>query len=72
MNPLLTTLDDRSIALRRRIVDAIKAKGGEPKFTVYPEVGHDSWTETYADPALWDWLFAQSRGQGRSESTPAR
>ena len=25
MNPLLTTLDDRSIALRRRIVDAIKA-----------------------------------------------
>jgi predicted peptidase len=50
---------------------AIKAKGGEPKFTVYPEAGHDSWTETYADPALWEWLFAQSRA-GRGGSTPVK
>lgn len=54
----------------QQIVDAIRAKGGEPKFTVYPEAGHDSWTETYADPALWDWLFAQSRGRGRAEAVP--
>ncbi len=31
------------------------------KFTVYPEAKHDSWTETYANPEVWDWLFAQRR-----------
>ena len=60
------------LSASQQIVDAIKEKGGDPKFTVYPEAGHDSWTQTYADPALWDWLFAQSRGQGQSESTPTR
>jgi len=60
------------LSASQSIVDAIKAKGGEPKFTVYPEAGHDSWTVTYADPALWDWLFAQSRGHLKSSSTPAK
>ena len=60
------------LAASQQIVDAIKEKGGDPKFTVYPEAGHDSWTETYADPALWDWLFAQSRGHSKPESTPAK
>ena len=60
------------LSASQSIVDAIKAKGGDPKFTVYPEAGHDSWTETYADPALWDWLFAQSRGQSRRESPAAK
>ena len=59
------------LSASQSIVDAIKAKGGEPKLTVYPEAGHDSWTETYADPALWEWLFAQSRA-GRGGSTPAK
>lgn len=49
------------LAASQSMVDAVRAAGGEPKFTVYPEAGHDSWTETYEDPALWDWLFAQSR-----------
>lgn len=31
------------------------------QLTVYPEAKHDSWTETYDNPALWEWLFAQSR-----------
>lgn len=59
------------LSASQSIVDAIKAKGGDPKFTVYPEAGHDSWTETYADPALWEWLFAQSRA-GRSGSPSAK
>lgn len=32
-----------------------------PQLTVYPEAQHDSWTETYADPALYTWLLRQSR-----------
>lgn len=29
--------------------------------TVYPTGGHDSWSRTYADPAVWKWLFAQKK-----------
>ena len=43
------------------MVDAVREQGGEPRFTVYPDAGHDSWTEAYDDPALWEWLFAQAR-----------
>lgn len=43
------------------MVDALKAAGGKPKFTVYPEAGHDSWTETYASDEFWTWLLAQRR-----------
>jgi predicted peptidase len=31
------------------------------KHTVYPEAGHDSWTQAYNDPALFDWLLQHSR-----------
>lgn len=36
-------------------------KGHRTKYTVYPEAKHDSWTETYDNPEVWDWLFAQKR-----------
>jgi len=39
------------------IVEAIKKLGGDAKLTVYPEAGHDSWTETYDNPELYDWLL---------------
>ncbi len=45
----------------RRMVAAIEAAGGKPKYTEYPEVGHDSWTQTYANPEVIGWLFAQKR-----------
>jgi predicted peptidase len=31
------------------------------KLTVYPEAGHDSWTEAYDDAALYDWFLAHAR-----------
>ncbi len=43
------------------MVQAVKAAGGEVKFTVYPEAGHDSWTEAYNDPELYKWLLEQKR-----------
>lgn len=48
---------DRSQAM----IDALKKNGGNPKFTIYPEAGHDSWTEAYNDPELYVWLLAQKR-----------
>jgi predicted peptidase len=45
----------------RIAVDILKNSGGNVKFTVYPEVGHDSWTETYSNTEIYDWLAKQSR-----------
>ncbi|HEX5105856.1 MAG TPA: prolyl oligopeptidase family serine peptidase [Pirellulaceae bacterium] len=45
----------------REMVEALKAAGGQPKYTEYPGVAHDSWTQTYADPTLHEWLFSQRK-----------
>jgi predicted peptidase len=45
-----------------RLTDMMKARGAQNvKVTIYPGVAHDSWTQTYDDPAVWEWLFAQKR-----------
>ncbi len=54
---------DKAVPLRKseEMVEAIKAVGGEPKFTVYPDAGHDSWTVTYDNPELYEWMLKQVR-----------
>jgi predicted peptidase len=44
-----------------KMVEAVKKSGCEVKFTVYPEAGHDAWTETYSNPQLYEWLLQQKR-----------
>ena len=44
-----------------KMVEALKKNGGNVKFTVYPEAGHDCWTEAYNDPKLYEWLLEQKR-----------
>jgi len=41
--------------------DALKEAGSDAKLTLYPGVGHDSWTQTYADEEVIRWLFAQTK-----------
>jgi len=43
------------------IVDAVRKEHGDIEFTVYPDAGHDSWTETYNNPKVYDWLLAHRR-----------
>ena len=45
----------------RGMVDALKKSGGAPKLTIYPEAGHDSWTETYDNPKFYEWLLEQKK-----------
>ncbi|MFO0576652.1 MAG: PHB depolymerase family esterase [Polyangia bacterium] len=45
----------------RRIVAALQKGGGAPRYTEYPEVGHDSWSRAFAEPELLPWLFSQRR-----------
>jgi predicted peptidase len=45
----------------RNIVEALKKAGGNPKYTEYPGVGHDSWNKAFAEPELFPWLFGQKK-----------
>jgi predicted peptidase len=45
----------------REMVEAIKKAGGEPKYTEYPDVGHNSWVKAYQDADMMKWLFEQKR-----------
>jgi predicted peptidase len=46
----------------QRMVDALKKVGVQDiKFTVYPEAGHNSWTDAYADPELYQWFLKHER-----------
>lgn len=45
----------------QQMVDALRACGGNVRFTVYPGVGHDSWTRTYDNPELYEWFLQHRR-----------
>lgn len=56
---------DTAVPVQRSIemVDALKAAGNDAKFTRYPEAGHDSWTETYNNPELYEWFLKHKLAQ---------
>jgi len=43
------------------MVEAVNAAGGKARLTRYPGVGHDSHTQTYANPKLYEWFLEQKR-----------
>jgi len=46
----------------RRLHAAFKAAGAaDARYTEYPDGNHNAWDATYADTAMWTWLFAQKR-----------
>ncbi len=45
-----------------RMVKALRKAGcADVQITVYPEANHDSWTETYANPKLYEWFLQHRR-----------
>ena len=46
----------------RDMIQALQRVGSNPRYTEYPGVGHDSWTETYQNFEVLDWFFRQRRG----------
>lgn len=57
---------DGAVPLKRsqEMVDAVKAAGNKHiEFTIYPDAGHDSWTESYANPDLYVWLLKHVTGE---------
>jgi predicted peptidase len=55
--------DDNVVPVQesQKIVDYLQSIGANVKFTVYPGVKHDSWTETYNNPELYEWFLQYAR-----------
>ena len=52
-----TVLTEESV----KMVEAINRSKGNAKLTIYPENGHDSWSDTYRNPEVFAWLLKQKR-----------
>jgi Predicted peptidase len=49
------------VEVSRKFVKALQDAGGNPKYTEYKGVDHDSWSLAYRDNELIDWFFSQSK-----------
>ncbi|MHC4864851.1 MAG: carboxylesterase family protein [Planctomycetota bacterium] len=57
--------EDKTIPVKHseEMVQAVKDSGGDAKLTVYPQAGHDSWTQTYDNRELYDWFLSHRRAK---------
>ena len=44
-----------------KMVEAVRRAGGDAQLTVYPENGHDAWTDTYQNPDVFAWLLTKQK-----------
>lgn len=49
------------------MVEAVRSCGGKPRLTIYPDTGHDAWTRTYDDPALYAWMLQHTLSATKSQ-----
>src|SRR5215213_1917547 len=57
--------DQVPLQASQEMADALKEVGNEPKFTIYPDAGHDSWTPTYDNPELFAWFLSHRRSPAK-------
>ena len=48
------------------MVDAVNGCGGNAKLTVYPDNGHDAWSDTYKNPEFFKWLLSNKNNNDKS------
>jgi predicted peptidase len=44
----------------KKMVNAVNNAGGKAKLTIYPENGHDAWSDTYANRQVYSWLLTNT------------
>lgn len=59
--------DTVPLHMSQELVDVLKDHHGNVKLTVYPDAEHDSWTRTYANPDLYEWLLQQKNEDFQNE-----
>jgi predicted peptidase len=47
----------------RDMIAAIEKAGGNPKYTEYEGVKHNSWSQTYTNKDVLKWLFSQKKSE---------
>jgi len=54
---------DKNVPLEadQKMIRALRVYNPSAKFTIYPEAEHDSWTQTYNNDSLYQWLLSQKR-----------
>ncbi len=54
-------LDDNAVPTARSVGmwEALRAAGAKPGLTLYPDVGHNSWTPAFNDERTLEWLFSK-------------
>lgn len=56
-------------ACARIMVRSLTKAGGHPRYTEYPDAGHEAGPRALQDPALFAWLFAQRNAQGHGHGS---
>jgi predicted peptidase len=54
---------DTAVPIKKseEMIEAVKAAGGNPKYTVYPGVGHNSWDKAYREEKLNEWFLQHAK-----------
>ncbi|HEX8087523.1 MAG TPA: prolyl oligopeptidase family serine peptidase [Blastocatellia bacterium] len=45
----------------QKMVEALKASGGDVRYSEYEGVGHNSWDKAYSEPEFFPWLLSRKR-----------
>jgi predicted peptidase len=59
---------DKSVFMEEseKMVNAVNKRGGNARLTIYPENGHNCWTDTYGNPALYEWFLTHTNSNAQS------
>ena len=49
------------VSKAQSVINTLIACGGNPLFTIYPDLYHDSWTRTYNNPDIYTWLLTKKK-----------
>lgn len=45
----------------KTMVEALIKEGVEPRISIYKNVGHNSWTNAFAEPDFFDWIYSHKK-----------
>ncbi|MBR2312147.1 MAG: prolyl oligopeptidase family serine peptidase [Clostridia bacterium] len=59
---------DKSVFVEEsvKMVNAVNKRGGNARLTIYPENGHNCWTDTYGNPALYEWFLTHTNSNAQA------
>ncbi|WP_081152721.1 prolyl oligopeptidase family serine peptidase [Niastella vici] len=57
------------LAFSQKMISALKVYNPAAKLTVYPDAEHDSWTATYNNDSLYQWLLSQKKFEYTQSTT---